>query len=256
MKTRYLRTIIAFVAISLSCWVTAAPQTYKNLSSGQVKDIKNLIHNYLVAHPEVLVEASKALQQKQLAKEKKQAYDGITQNVNALFNNPENPVIGNPKAKIAIIEFFDYQCSHCKSMAIVVKKVLKNNPNVRLIAKELPIFGGASSYAAKAALAATKQGSQKYEKFHNALIASSGPLSQSKILKIAKQSGLNVTQLKQAMNDPDIAAQIKQNFKLAKQLNIMGTPAFVIGNPKKSAFKFVGGAVSQQVLQQKIDSVK
>ena len=80
---------------------------------------------------------------------------------------PTLPTAGNPDGNVVLVEFFDYQCSHCKEMQPVIDKVLSGNKNVKIIYKEFPIFGAASNYAAQMALAAAKQ--NKYLEFHNAL---------------------------------------------------------------------------------------
>src|SRR5689334_12549783 len=79
------------------------------------------------------------------------------ESVNALFHQNSDPVAGNPKGKVTVVEFFDYQCSHCMTMAPVIEAIIKNNPNVRVVFKDFPIRGPVSEFAAKAALAANKQ---------------------------------------------------------------------------------------------------
>jgi protein-disulfide isomerase len=79
-----------------------------------------------------------------------------------------DPIAGNPKGKVTLVEFFDYQCGHCIDMAPVIGEIIKANPNVRVIFKEFPIRGPVSDYAARAALAANKQG--KYYQFSHANI--------------------------------------------------------------------------------------
>lgn len=176
--------------------------------------------------------------------------------VNALFHQANDPVAGNPKGKITVVEFFDYQCSHCINMAPVIAAIIKANPDVRVIFKEFPIRGPVSEFAARAALAANEQG--KYYSFSHALLASSQPLTEETILDIAKSSGLDVNKLKKDMNSSRISSQLKKNAKLAMDLKLPGTPAFFIGKTygkSNNDIQYVPGEMSQNELQDVINKV-
>ena len=232
---------------------TTAPASTATFTPGQVNNIEKIVHDYLVQHPEVLVEASKALQQKMQEKQQEEAVSAISKNAQELFNDPNSPVVGNPNGSVTIVEFFDYQCGHCKEMSKTMQDLLTANKNVKLVLKELPIFGGNSQIAAKAALASVKQG--KFYAFHKAMLGASNPLNKDKIFDTAKSVGLNIDQLKKDMESPEVAAQVKANFKLAQTLHLAGTPAFILSNKANDQFKFVPGATSQQNLQQLIDTL-
>lgn len=263
MKT--LRFLISFfLAIAISLMATAQsteplqptkpqPPTSKSFNPEQVKDIQKIIHHYLVNNPQVLLEVSQALQAREMEKAQKIAQQAIKKNKDKLFNDPASPVAGNTEGNVVLVEFFDYQCGHCKAMNQIVQTAIKNNNDLKVIFKELPIFGGNSNYAAQAALASAKQG--KYYQFHDALLATDNPLTKTKVLAVAKKIGLNVSKLQQDMKSPKIQQQIRENFQLAQQLQLIGTPAFIISNKEFSQFKFVPGAISQQNLQEQINAV-
>ena len=176
--------------------------------------------------------------------------------ITALLHKANDPVLGNPKGEITIVEFFDYQCSHCIDMAPVMHDVINNNKEVRLVLKEFPIRGALSDYAARAALAANKQG--KYADFSYALFVNQ-PLSEENILMLASNSGLNVEQLKKDMKDIAIKNQLASNINLARELKLTGTPAFFIGKTDATSLdnlQFFLGAMRQSELQTAIDKVK
>lgn len=174
--------------------------------------------------------------------------------VNALFHQAGNPVVGNPRGNVTVVEFFDYQCGHCISMVPVMDAIIRSNPNVRVVYKDFPIRGPASEFAARAALAANKQG--KYYQFSHRLLTASEPLSANFILQTAKNLGLNVERLKKDMNSSSVTHELSSNFHLADQLNVTGTPAFFIGKTNATDIKevnFVLGEMSQRELQDAIN---
>ncbi len=202
------------------------------------------IRAYLMANPEVLVEAMQELERKQDNQRDTQAVKAIQQQQSALLQDPETPVIGNPKGDVTIVEFSDYQCPYCKKAHTAVKSVLASDGNVRLVYKDLPILGEASKISAVAALASIKQG--KYEAFHDALMTNNAKLDADRIFEIAASVGIDVARLKADMDDPKIKAIIDRNMALAQDLGVRGTPAFVIGK------QFVPGAIEAPALKQLI----
>lgn len=246
------RLLVAAVALSMMAQVTPVAAKSSSFSGQQKTDIEKIVHNYLVEHPEVLLEASKALQKKQQQVMKQQAEGAIAQNAAALFNS-DSPVTGNAKGDITLVEFFDYQCVHCKHMAPVIKELVNNNKDLRVVYKDFPIFGKGSDFAARAALAAAMQG--KYMELHNALIDKKQRLSPSIILQAADSVGINTTKLKADMKSDKISAMVKANMQLAEKLRLMGTPAFVVAKTPNGEFKaggktyFLPGAASAEALQ-------
>ncbi|MGB6976255.1 MAG: DsbA family protein, partial [Gammaproteobacteria bacterium] len=246
-------------ALCLSTTTLAATKTNGHsgdpaLSPAQTKEIQQVVHDYLVNNPEVLVEASQALQQKEVAKMQSTARDAIGKNAKALFNDPVSPVIGNPNGNVTVVEFMDYQCGHCKEMSPIIEGIIKQDPELRVVIKQLPIFGESSEFAAKAALAAQKQG--KFAAFHQALMKATAPLSHDSVMAIAKSVGLNTEQLQQDMKDDVFDQQLKANMQLAQTLGLVGTPAFIIGNRQNSKNAFMPGATSAQNMQQLINQVR
>jgi protein-disulfide isomerase len=152
----------------------------------------------------------------------------IATKTSALLNDPLTPIIGNPQADIAIVEFFDYTCPFCKAAEPRLEKLLKEDKRVKLVLKEFPILTPESVVATKAALASMKQG--KYEQFHQALMMFKGRLQNSTIFEIAEEVGVNVEQLRANMQAPEITDQIIANFNLARGLRIFDTPVFIVGN--------------------------
>jgi protein-disulfide isomerase len=202
------------------------------------------IRAYLMANPEVLVEAMTELERKQDSQRDSVAQKAIQQNQAALLSDPASPSTGNPNGDVTIVEFSDYQCPYCKKAYGAVKAALAADGKIKLIYKDLPILGEASKIAAVAALASIKQG--KHDAFHDALMTNTAKLDSDLIFKIAGSVGIDVTELQKDMTDPAIKETIDRNMALAEKLGVRGTPAFVIGK------QFVPGAVDAKALQQMI----
>lgn len=258
-----MKKIIRFIIVtyigllSLSCQnLLAASLQQKELTPNEKKQIENVIHDYLLQHPEILMEVGKKLQEQQLQTMEQKARSAILANTKLFFNS-QAPVAGNPKGKITLIEFFDYQCSHCKKMSVTINNLAKANPDLKVIYRVLPIFQN-SDFIAEAALAAEKQG--KYAAFHQALFNANNLKDQANILSIAKTVGLNTNQLTTDMRSAAVKKSIDDNIAMAQKMGLMVTPIFIVAanidNPKTIKIAFLPGEVSQQALQQAIKQVK
>jgi protein-disulfide isomerase len=248
-----MRSTLALIcAVLVGLGVLAATRTTVPASTapsmaatgGDKAALGKAIREYLMANPEVLVEAMQEYERKQDSQRDAQAEKAIQQNRKELVSDPESPFDGNPGGDVVIVEFNDYQCPYCKRAHAAVKSVVAADKKVKLVLKDLPILGEASKVAAFAALASVKQG--KHMAFHNALMEFNGKLDNDRIFEIAATAGLDVARLKADMEDPNIRKIIERNMALAQALGVRGTPAFVIGN------QFVPGAIDADALKQLI----
>ncbi|MGV8996969.1 MAG: DsbA family protein [Parvibaculaceae bacterium] len=214
------------------------------MSKDQTTAIQKIVHDYIVEHPEVLIEAMASLDAKEAAAKKKTQDSAIAKNRDAIFNDPTSFVAGNPKGDVTIVEFFDYNCGYCKRTMKPLLDAVTKDGKVRLILKELPILGPSSITASHAALAAEKQG--KYMDLYKAFYAHKGPLDDETVFNIAADAGLDIKKLAKDMMDPAIGKAIAGNERLSDALDIRGTPAFIIGD------KFYAGARDADELMEAI----
>lgn len=202
------------------------------------------IRDYLVANPEVLVEAMQEFERRQDSQRDSVAQKAISQHKAELLSDPESPSGGNATGDVVIVDFNDYQCPYCKRAHQALKSVVAADGKVKVVYKDLPILGEPSRIAALAAMAAVKQ--DKHLALHNALMEFSGKLDRDRILEIATSVGLDVALLQKDMDDPKFKQLIERNMALAGALGVRGTPAFVIGD------QFVPGAIDADALKQLI----
>ena len=145
-----------------------------------------------------------------------------------LERNPALPVLGNPKGDITLTEFFDYNCPYCRTIMADVQRLIADDPKLRVVFREWPVFGEGSMFAAKAALASLQQG--KYWPFHEALMTMKGRAEEATVLRAARQAGLDVDRLRVDMEKREILDQIYETMDLADTMMLTGTPTFIAGH--------------------------
>ncbi len=210
--------------------------------------IREVVREYLVTHPEVVIDAIRVYQQREKVAAEERKRETLKRQQAAIFNNPHDPVIGNPDGDVAVVEFFDYRCGYCRSVANGLREAAKADGRIRVVMKEFPILGPDSQFAARAALASVKQG--LYEPFHFAMMNAKGNLDKKAVMAIATEVGLEVERLKRDMQAREIDGLLRRNFELAELLGINGTPAFVIGD------EVIPGAIDMQTLRDKVAQVR
>jgi protein-disulfide isomerase len=225
--------------------ITAKQQSF---DSRQELDIESIVQRYILEHPEVVYQALVAWQAQQADAEKVAAQGAITPNADQLFNLASDPIFGNKDGDVVVVEFFDYRCGYCKRVAGGLMETVAQDGNVKLVMKEFPILGPDSVVAAKAALAARKQG--KYNELHMALIETKGAINENVVMKIAGSIGINTAQLKSDMNSAEIQQEINATRALAQQLGINGTPAFVVSD------QVISGAIGMDQLKEHIARIR
>jgi protein-disulfide isomerase len=239
--------------IALSLFAGAFLQA-GDFSPEQKKEIQLIIRDYLIDHPEVIVDAVGVLQERQQAIMHEKAIKVITKEAPKVFAS-KSPFLGNKDGQIFIVEFIDYNCPHCRHISDSISQLIKDNSNLKVIIKEFPVLGEASVFAAKAALAAYKQG--KFAEIHNAFMSEKILLKNARVLEIARELGLNIALLQKDMEtvEPELVA-VKN---LAIEIDIQATPALIISTyPIKEDRKviYIPGAVETEILQDAINFVK
>ena len=190
--------------------------------------VEQIVREYLLEHPELLIEVMNKLDEKQIAERAAEAKKIIAENRKALDDDGYSFVAGNPKGDVTVIEFFDYNCVYCRHTRPNVLALIEADPNVRVVLKEFPILGPASETAARAAMASVAQG--KYWDYHNKMLGAEEKMDEARIYALAQEAGLDVERLKRDMAAPAIEEHIKEIYGLAEKLRIDGTPTFIIGD--------------------------
>ena len=223
--TRLCRALLVLALIAgATRW--SSPARADGFTPEQRAEIIAIIRDALKQDPSILRDAVNAMQAEDSAKTQATTRAAIAKMQDQLVTTAD-PVVGNPHGDVTIVEFFDTRCPYCRKLELVMTQFLAEDGNVRLVYKDLPILGPASVLGTRALLAAQKQNG--YEKLRDLVMKMPPDTTLPQIEAAAKQSGLDWDRLSQDMNDPSVQARIDDNLKLARALEIQGTPALVIG---------------------------
>ena len=225
------RLVLALAA----CAALAAPlaaqgqaQSPPGLTPLQRAEVVEVLRDALKRDPSILREALSAMQEAETRDRSTAQRGAILAQREALLADPADPVKGNPQGNLTIVEFFDARCGYCKALHPTLQALLRADPQIRVVMKDLPILGPASVVASRALLAAQRQG--KYAAFQDALMQLRGEPTEAALQAEAQKLGIDWARVKHDMEDPAILARLQHNLGLARALAIEGTPALVIGH--------------------------
>jgi protein-disulfide isomerase len=212
------------------------------------EQIDQTIHDYIMNNPKLIMESVDNFQRKNMRDREAHASEDVKKNRDVLTKDASSPEAGDPKGDVTVVEFFDYNCHFCKGSFPAVQSLLDKDKKVRVVFKEFPILGPSSETAAKWALAADKQ--KKYFEFHKAMMDNKEQINDELLERVAKSVGMDVDKAKMDISSPDVAGQLAKNRALAEQLDINGTPAFIIGDDISR------GAIPEDEMEQKITAIR
>ena len=221
------------------------------MTAAQKSEIQGVIKDYLINNPEVLRDALAAMEQRQKAEEAEARTKAVSDAAPLIYNSPRQAVLGNPNGKVTLVEFFDYNCGYCKKSLDDIARLVKEDPDLRLVVKDFPVLGPGSVEAAEVATALRKQFSgEKYWQFHLKLLGMKGQIGKGQAVTVARDLGANLDQLGKDMTSAETKASIQEVMKIADGLQLTGTPTFVLGDD------VLVGAVGYDELKSRIGNVK
>ncbi|QIQ87411.1 DsbA family protein [Erythrobacter sp.] len=196
----------------------------------------NRTRAFLLDNPDMLPAMAEAYQAQQSRERLAQLGDEV-------YDPFPGAVLGNPDGSKVLVEFSDYNCGYCEASLKDVARLIEEDPQVKVVLRELPQFEG-SEAAARMALAAALQG--KYAEFHDAMFAR-GPAGPDTAEAVARDIGLDMERARADMESDAVSVEIARNFSLARALGFNGTPAWVTGDAT------ISGAVGYERLSEALD---
>ena len=198
-------------------------------SSGGMErgQVERIVHAYLLEHPEVLPEAMDKLRARETARADEAATAAIRTDGPKLVTPFASAWTGSAQPDVSVVAFLDYNCGYCRANIPALAALIQADPKVRIVYREYPVLGDASVLAARWALAAAQQG--KFKAFHDALY-SGERLSQASLDAAILRAGIDRGAGQAALTSDAVEQELAANFRLGRNLQVSGTPAFVIGN--------------------------
>jgi len=204
-----------------------------------------VVRDYILDHPEILLEAQQKLQERQVAAQQSEAGKVVAANAGAILEPFGSAWAGNPKGDVTAVEYFDYNCGYCRASLPAIAQLIASDPKVKVVFRELPILSDESMVAAKLSLAAADQG--KFKVFHDALYAG-GRLTPASIAAAVRAAKLDMARANAFA--PRAQAEIATNLELARKMGLTGTPSWVIGD------RVVSSALPLEELQKAVAAVR
>jgi protein-disulfide isomerase len=202
--------------VAASCSKGDSDEAQANFSSDpETAKIERIVHDYLVKHPDVIFEEA-------LAERERRSMAKLIEPHRKDIETPfAGAWAGARDGDVTLVEFFDYACTYCRANNPIIARILKEDRNLKIVWRELPVLGPNSLTAAEASLAAAKQG--KFTQFHDQLFAA-GQLTPDAIERVQKAVGVV------PMKSNEFEQEIEKNNELARNLGTTGTPTFVVGD--------------------------
>jgi protein-disulfide isomerase len=201
------------------------------MSEAERKAFRDEVRAYLLDNPEVLIEAMEVLQVREEEAALARDTQYLTTNKDLIFANANDWVGGNPDGDITLVEFMDYRCGYCRQAYAEIDELVKTDGKIRFVVKEFPILGDASMLSAQFAIALRQlHGDEAYAAAHDALMRLRGEPTPETLARLSNDLGFEPQPIMDRMKAPEVMSVIEANYRMAEQLEITGTPAFIMGD--------------------------
>ena len=214
--------------------LTTSPAFALDLSAmndGEKEAFGQAVREYLLDNPDVLIEAMNVLEQRRLDEESVNDAAMIAQLAPAIYEDGHSWTGGNPEGDVTVVEFIDYRCGVCRQAFPHVEDILARDGNIKVIFKDLPVLGAESDLAARFAIAVKQaEGDDAYKQVHDHFYTMRGNVTVEGLKATAEEMGFDGEALIEAMNSDAVSDVLRKNAQLAQQLQISGTPSFIIGD--------------------------
>jgi len=232
---------IALIGVLIALAAVAGWFAHRQMGAGSDRAaVETIVRNYILEHPEILPQAMENLQRNQNRGQLSQ----VRSDVERPF---PGAVLGNPNGAVTLVEFTDYACGYCRRSVEDIAALAKQNPDLKIVIRELPIISPHSAAAARMALAAAEQG--KYTAFHDAMFAA-GQIDPGAIEAAARAAGLDLDRARTVAASAAAKTEIERNMALAQKLGISGTPSWIAGED------VISGAVGADRLNEAVKAAR
>lgn len=198
--------------------------------------IGQVVHDYVLEHPEILPEAMDRLRERETVKL-------VAAHRGAIEKPFGNAWAGAANGDVTLVEFTDFACGFCRASLPRVDRLLAGDPRLKVVYREWPILSEGSLAAAKVALAAPSPA--RYGLFRETLYGSGQP-TPAALSAAATKAGISLA----SADKPAINDEISNNLALGRLLGLSGTPTFIVGD------RVLSGAVSYETLKDAVAAAR
>ena len=236
-----MRRLLAGTALTLA----AALPVHAEMTAAEREAFRAEVRAYLLENPEVLIEAMNALEMREQVAAAERDKQMLAEQAEVIFNDPASWVGGNPEGDITVVEFIDYRCGYCRKAWQEVDQLIETDGNIRFVLKEFPILGEQSVLSSRFAISVLQlHGSDAYKQAHDALLSLRADATPEALVRVAEDLGLEPQPIMDRMQAPEVTKVIEDNHRLARTMDVSGTPTFVVGGT------MVRGYVPLQAMQE------
>ncbi|PZO65597.1 MAG: disulfide bond formation protein DsbA [Paracoccus denitrificans] len=226
-----MKSLMTAAALMAATALPAAAFDPANMTDAEKAAFGVAVKDYIMANPQVLIEAVNSLEAQRVADEVQKDRQLVQTFQKDLTQDSHSWVGGNPDGKLTMVEFIDYRCGYCRKVNPEVEELVKTDGDIRWVLKEFPILGPESELASRFAIAVKQlDGPAAYKAVHDKLYVMRGDVTTESLKAIATELKLDDAAIEKHMSSADVTAEIQANHELGQKMGIMGTPTFVIGN--------------------------
>ncbi len=248
--TRFLRGLATLSLAALLLAPLPRAEAQPAFSDAERDEIVEIMRDYLLDNPEIIRDMVAELERRETAEQQVRRERTLAEAHDALYSG-DDIVMGNPDGDVTLVEFFDYNCGFCKQALEHVEAMIAFDPDLRVVLKDFPVLGQGSIDAARIGLAAMEQfDNDTAAEFHVRLLGARGQANGENAARLAVELGADPDQLEADANSARVRDMLTENFELAENLNLTGTPAWVIGDT------VISGAVGPERLGEAVANVR
>ncbi|MAY90739.1 MAG: hypothetical protein CMN00_06110 [Rickettsiales bacterium] len=212
-------------------------------SMSENKINEKVIEDYILNNPEIIIKSLRAYEEMTEKKNQEELKLIIKQNIKKLIKTNAYAYTGKADSELIVVEFLDYNCGYCKKAHNELLKLLKEDSEIKIVYRNLPILSQNSMQIAKISTSIGLLNNRDFNKFHDFLLSSRKLPDDKKIRGFIEEIGLSFNEILKSSNSEEVQEIINRDIEMANLLNIKGTPAFLIGN------ELVTGYVSKNILK-------
>ncbi len=248
--TRFLRGLATFSLAALLLLPLPRAEAQPAFSEDERAAIIEIMRAYLLENPEIIREMITELERRETAEQDARRTQTLSEAHDALYGG-DDIVMGNPDGDVTLVEFFDYNCGFCERALEHVEAMIAADPDLRVVLKDFPVLGQGSLDAARVGLAAMEQfDNETAGDFHMQLMRIRGQANGDNAARLAVELGADPDRLEADANSARVRDILTENFELADDLGLTGTPAWVIGDA------VISGAVGPERLGEAVANVR